>query len=211
MKKNGKNKIIVISIVVVTLLLVGCASLFLYNHLTVSSAIHEQKTTFENKIKTMSAEASKEDKASKIKSVTELKQLEKEIDQFSKKVNFTEITKADFKSENELAHQKLQEAIEFLNFSYKVRLDENVKEVNDLKKADLIVLVENLDKLIQEIKSDNILTVDVIKTFEDKAKEMKEIYTAKIKEFESAEVVTEANEKKKNEKEVITTIEISAE
>ncbi|MGL4662779.1 MAG: hypothetical protein ACRCV7_03725 [Culicoidibacterales bacterium] len=181
MKKNSK-KIIFIGILA---LLTFIGVLFLYNHLTVSSAIQTQKGIFEEAIKNVSSDANKEDNTSKIKSIGEFKKIEKEIDQFSKRVNFTELSKDDFKSESELIHKKLSEVIEKMNFSYKVRLDENVKEIEKLKKAEIEFLIKNLDNLIEEIKKDNILNVDVIKTFEDKAIEMKNAYTARIKELDA--------------------------
>lgn len=174
MKRREKWIVIILIIGVIG----GVSTFFVYRNIQVSSVVQTQKQKFEADITTASQALSKEDTGSQISGVKNLQKVEAEITQFHQNVFFSEITVEYFKTEKEQVNKKIKEGLDHINFLYKVQLDSNEKDPAALSKDELTVMIDNLDKLLKEMQTEAILSADVLKTFEDKASELKSLYEA---------------------------------
>lgn len=176
-----------ISYAVCVILTLGVIFFGTINYFMVVNLTKEEISRFENKITELEKRISDENKENKISGIRELKAIEKEIDNFDKKIMLVIVNKDSFKNQSQKVKEKIEESIGNLTKLYKTKLDINVKTKNTMSKEELSVTIKNLDRLIREIRDDKILTEEQIKPFENKANEMKQQYTNEIEEIEKAE------------------------
>lgn len=195
MQIKNRNKIIMITLIVG--MCISIIGFFVYQQVQSSSVIQTQKKVFQQKIMT-ATELVNADKQSEMKVVADLRQIENEIQQFHQNVYFVNITATAFKDEQELIVQKINQATDYINFLYKVKLDTYVRNPAELNKVELKSLQGDLDNLWTEIQVDQMLSQDVMKTFEDKIIEMKAMYGNAIQEIETKEDAQKVKTDKSN-------------